>query len=252
MRGTSARNWICMLSLLAATMFPAIAKTQMQDDQAAGRTAFAGGQMVRGTVTAVAADHLTVKTDTGEVYQVAVTTNTRLMKARQPVKLAEVKVGDGAGAMGVLDAGTKTVHAVFVTVVGSDEVKKAREGLGKVYIAGTVTEINELKLTVKRTDGVMQVIEVDEGTSFKRGGRGMAAMMSGDATTVESSGNGNGDAGAESITLMDVKVGDVVMGQGGMKGGVFVPKLLRVGDAAAAGQRRRRSGAGAGAASQPQ
>ena len=243
-----------MLSLLAATMFPALAKTQMQDDQAAGRTAFAGGQMVRGTVTAVAADHLTVKTETGEVYQVAVTTNTRLMKTRQPVKLAEVKVGDGAGAMGVLDAGTKTVHAVFVTVVGADEVKKAREGFGKVYIAGTVKAINELKLTVKRTDGVMQVIEVDEGTSFKRGARGMAAMMSGDAATVESPGNGNVDSGAESITLMDVKVGDVVMGQGGMKGGVFVPTLLRVGDAEAASQRRRRSGAGAGAgaASQPQ
>ncbi len=144
----------------------------MQDEQATGRTAFAGGQMVRGTVTAVAADRLTLKTEAGEVYQVAVTTNTRLMKARQPVKLAEVKAGDGVGAMGVLDAGTKTVHAVFVTVISAEEVKKAREDLGKVYITGTVTAINELKLTVKRTDGVVQVIEVDEGTSFKRADEG--------------------------------------------------------------------------------
>lgn len=246
-----------MLSLfVAATVFPAIAKTQMQDEQAAGGTAFAGGQMVRGTVTAVTADRLTLKTETGEVYQVAVTTNTRLTKARQPVKLAEVKAGDGVGAMGVLDAGTKTVHAVFVTVISAEEVKKAREGLGKVYIVGTVTAINELKLTVKRTDGVVQVIEVDEGTSFKRG-RGMAAMMSGDVVTVENTGGGSGnggDAGGESITLMDVKVGDVVMGQGGLKGGVFVPTLLRVGDAAAGQRRRRSAGAGspAGAAVQPQ
>jgi hypothetical protein len=154
--------------------------------------------------------------------------------------------------MGVLDAGTKTVHAVFVTVISAEEVKKAREGLGKVYIVGTVTAINELKLTVKRTDGVVQVIEVDEGTSFKRG-RGMAAMMSGDVVTVENPAGRSGDAGGESITLMDVKVGDVVAGQGGLKGGVFVPTLLRVGDAAA-GQRRRRSAgaAPAGAAAQPQ
>ncbi len=43
-----------------------------------GGAAFAGGQMVRGTVTAAAADHLTVKTDTGEVYQVSVSANTRI------------------------------------------------------------------------------------------------------------------------------------------------------------------------------
>jgi hypothetical protein len=193
-----------------------------------------------------------LKTETGEVYQVAVTTNTRVMKERQPLKLADVKAGDGVGAVGVLDAGTKTIHAVFVSVVGADEVKKAREGMGKAYIAGTVTAINELKVTVKRTDGVVQVIEVDEGTSFRRGGRGMGAMMSGNAATIVSPGSGNGaDAGGESITLGDVKVGDVVMGQGGMKGGVFVPTVLRVGDAVANGARRR-SGTGTGVSAQPQ
>ena len=34
---------------------------------------------------------------------------------------------------------------------------------------------------------------------------------------------------AESITLLDVKVGDSVVGQGALKGGVFVPKELMVG-----------------------
>ncbi len=81
-------------------------------------------------------------------------------------------------------------------------------------------------------------------------------MMSGDVITVESPGGGSGDADGESITLMDVKVGDVVAGQGGLKGGVFVPTLLRVGDAAAGQRRRRSTGAGAaspaGAAAQPQ
>jgi len=207
-----------------------------------GGVTFAGGQMVRGTVTAVADDHLTVKTDGGEVYQVVVSANTRLTRERQPVKMAEIKVGDGVGAMGVMDAPTKTIHAVFVGVVDAEQVRKAREGLGKIYITGKVTavDMDALKVTVLRPDGVSQVIGVDEGTSFKRGGRGMAAMMNGSGA-VEAGSAGVG-AGAESITLADVKVGDRVMGKGALKNGVFVPTELGVVDAAAMGQRRRRGG----------
>ena len=218
-----------------------------------GGAAFAGGQMVRGTVTAAAADHLTVKTDAGEVYQVAVSANTRIMKERQPIKLTDVKVGDGAGAMGPLDAPTKTVHALFVTVVDAEQVKKLREGLGKVYIVGKVTAIDDVKLTVLRNDGVSQVIEVDEGTSFKRGGRQMASMLNGsgpvgNASSGRGAGAGSGagsgsgvgsGSGGESITLADVKVGDTVAGQGALKNGVFVPTELGVMDASAMTRRRR-------------
>jgi Domain of unknown function (DUF5666) len=230
------------------------------EGRGAGGAAFAaGGQMVRGTVTAAAADHLTVKTDAGEVYQVTVSANTRIMKDRQPVKLTDVKVGDGAGAMGELDAPTKTVHALFVTVMDAEQVKKLREGLGKVYIVGKVTAIDDVKLTVLRNDGVSQVIEVDEGTSFKRGGRQMASMLNGSgpvgnvggggraAGAGSGSGSGSG-SGGESITLADVKVGDMVAGQGALKNGVFVPTELGVMDAAAM-TRRRRSAEGGGAAS---
>ncbi len=216
-----------------------------------GGAAFAGGQMVRGTVTAAAADHLTVKTDAGEVYQVTVSANTRIMKDRQPVKLTDVKVGDGAGAMGTLDAPTKTVHALFVTVMDAEQVKKLREGLGKVYITGKVTAIDEVKLTISRPDGVSQVIEVDEGTSFKRGGRQMVSMLNGSGPV----GNGGGGRGAgagsgsgsggESITLADIKVGDTVAGQGALKNGVFVPTELGVMDAAAMTRRRRSAESGA-------
>src|SRR5260370_39698073 len=137
--------------------------------------------MVRGTVTATAADHLTVKTEAGEVYEVALSANTRLTKDRQEVKVADIKVGDAVGAMGVLDAPTRTVHAVFVGVIDAEQVKKARENMGKTYITGKVTAIDmdALKVTVMRPDGVSQVIGVDEQTSFKRGGAGMAAMAGG-------------------------------------------------------------------------
>lgn len=211
-----------------------------------GRPAFAGGQMVRGTVTAVAGDHLTVKTEAGEVYQVVVSANTRVTRARQPVKVADIKAGDGVGAMGVLDAPTKTIHAVFVGVMDAEQVKQAREDLGKKYITGKVTavDMDALKITVLRPDGVSQVIGVDEGTSFKRGGRGMAAMMNGSGTVEAGAG---ADASTESITLADVKVGDRVAGRGVLKSGVFVPTELGVVDAAATG-RRRRGGANRGGA----
>ena len=219
-----------------------------QEGQGSGeRGAFAGGQMVRGTVTAAAADHLTVKTDAGEVYQVAISANTRVMKDRQPMKATDIKVGDGAGAMGVLDAPTKTIHAVFVTVMDAAQIKKMKEDLGKVYITGKVTAIDDVKLTVMRPDGVSQVIEVDEGTSFKRGGRGMASMMNGSGPVGATGARPDVAAGAESITLADIKVGDTVVGPGALKNGVFVPTQLGVMDAAAMGQRRRRA-AEAGAA----
>ena len=184
-------------------------------------------------------------TDAGDVYQVAVSANTRLNRERQPMKMADIKVGDGVGAMGVMDAPTKTIHAVFVGVVDAEQVRKAREGLGKVYITGRVTavDMDALKVTVLRPDGVSQVIGVDEGTSFKRGGRGMAAMLNGSGP-VEAGGGSRAGAGAESITLADVKVGDRVMGKGALKNGVFVPTELGVIDAAAMGQRRRRGGTG--------
>jgi hypothetical protein len=231
---------------------PEIAAGQESQDE--GGAAFAGGQMVRGTVTAVAGDHFTVRTEAGEVYQVAVSANTRLTKDRQPLKVADIKVGDGMGAMGVLDGPTKTVHAVFVGVLDAEQVKKAREGLGKVFITGKVTAIDMdgLKLTVLRPDGVSQVIGVDEGTSFRHGGRGMAGMVSGsgvvDAPAAGARGGAAGGSGGESITFADVKVGDGVAGRGGLKNGLFVPTELGVIDAAA---RRRRAAEGRGAGTVP-
>jgi hypothetical protein len=226
------KGWLVLLAVLLVGM-PGVVLAQ--DGMAEGGGAFSGGQMVRGTVTAVAADRLTVKTEEGEVYQVAVSANTRVMKDRQPMKLAEIKAGDGVGAMGVMDAPTKTIHAVFVAVIDAEQVKKAREGLGKVYITGKVTAIDmdDAKVTVMRPDHVSQVIQADEGTSFRRGGR--REQASGSAVPAAAAG---ANAGGESITLADVKVGDLVMGRGAVKNGLFVPAELRVMDAAARERRR--------------
>jgi hypothetical protein len=269
MRQRSTQSWTAKLLLLAvAVALPSMVRAQdPQDGQRPDGAAFAGGQMVRGTVTAAAPDHLTVKTDAGEVYHVALSANTRLTKERQPVKVADIKVGDGVGAMGVLDPATKTVHAVFVGVIDAEQVKKARENMGKTYITGKVTaiDLDALKVTVLRPDSVSQVIGVDEQTSFKRGGRGMAAMASG-AGVIDAgggggrgngtgagngTGNGNGGGGGESITFADIKVGDSIAGRGALKNGTFVPTELGVMNPGTMGQRRRRGADGGGTGSAP-
>jgi hypothetical protein len=254
------------LLLMTMAVLPLPVRAQQGEDEREGAV-FAGGQMVRGTVTAASADHLTVKTEAGEVYQVVVSANTRVSKDRQPAKMVDIKAGDGVGAMGVLDPATKTVHAVFVGVMDAEQVKKAREGMGKVFITGRVTAIDmdALKITVLRPDGISQVIGVDEQTSFKRGGRGMSMLASGAGVTELGSGggrgsgsggaasgnaaaSGNGAAGGESITLADVKVGDAVAGRGALKNGMFVPTELGVSDPAARRRRRELEGGASAAA----
>lgn len=214
-----------------------------QDMPQRGGMAFGRQPMVRGTVTAVSGDQITIKTETGESFTVAVSANTRLMKdnraasAQQtdgprqpnPIKIEDVKPGDGVGAMGELDAPKKTIHALFVAVMDAAQVKRLREGLGKEYITGKVTAIDEVKLTILRSDNVTQVIEVDETTSFRRGGRRSIIRTDGTMSQPPAGGSAQSPAGgAESITLADIKVGDMVAGQGSLKHGVFVPTMLTV------------------------
>jgi hypothetical protein len=224
--------------------------------------AMGGGRMIRGTVTSATPTQLTVKTEAGEVYQVIVTPNTQVRKGRDPMKIADVHSGDAVGAMGVLDAPNKTVHAMMIAVVDAEQIRKAREALGKTWIAGKITAIDEVKLTIMRSDNVSQVIEVDEDTSFRKGGRGMRNMMGDGAGFGGGYGGGNGQGGrrgqggaeadqGESITLADVKVGDMVAGPGALKGGVFVPTQLQVMDPAAARPRRRNPDGAVPAATPP-
>jgi hypothetical protein len=226
-----------------------------------GRGGFGGGQMVQGTVTANAAGKLTIKTDAGDSYDVTVTDTARVMENRQAIKLSEVKPGDMVTAMGTVDADKKTVQAMMVNAIDAATVAKAKENLGKTYLTGKITAIDadNLKLTVMRTDNVSQVIQVDEGTSFQRGTRGVAADVQaagGLATGGGFGGFGGGRQGGaggqgatppapESITLADIKVGDTVMATGALKSGVFTPTKMGVSEPGVAGAGRRRQGAGA-------
>lgn len=215
-----------------------------QADESRNRGGVPGGQMVRGVISTITGDHLSVKAEDGQSYDIVTTSNTRVMRQRQPVKLTDLKPGDGVGAAGVLDASTHALHAAVLFVVSAEDLRKAQENLGKTYITGRVTSIDDLKLTIQRPDGISQVIEVDEGTSFRRGGRGAG----GGATFggPDSGGRpGQPAAGAstptpaqtgESITLADIKVGDNIFATGALHNNVFRPTDLRV-----ANPRRRRT-----------
>src|SRR5664279_1163839 len=94
----------CFTALVAATLVIA------QDTQRGPGGGPGGGWMmggngsppVAGTVTAISASDLTIKTGEGEIYKVTYSVNTRFMKDRQPAKSNDVKVGDTVIAAGAV------------------------------------------------------------------------------------------------------------------------------------------------------
>jgi len=231
-----------------------------------GRGGFGGGQMgqpVQGTVTAATSDQLTIKTATGDSYDITVTATARIMKAGQPIKLSDVKPGDNVTAMGAVDTAKKTVQAMMVNDIDAAMLAKAMENMGKTYIIGTVAAIDtdNLKLTVLRSDKVSQVIALDDGTSFQRGNRGvMADVTAAGALAGGGMGGGGGFGGGRgmgggrqgggtqaappapvSITLADIKVGDSVMATGTLKNGAFTVLKMGVSEPFAAGGARNRA-----------
>jgi len=222
------------------------AKAQESAGQGGGRGQFAGMQRIGGTITAIAAPQLTIKTVDGVTYQVVTTDNTRVMHGRgEPIKLTDLKTGDALMAMGNLDAPNKTIHAAMLISMDAEQVKRMEEAqkqqlanLGKTMIAGRVTAIDmdNATMTVERPDGVSQTIGFDENTSFRRGRGAFVATGSGGAG---SGANANTETPTgESITLADIKVGDRVAGPGEVKNSRFMAKELTV---LTPGNGRRRS-----------
>ena len=232
-----------------------------------GRGGFGGGPMgqpVQGIVTAAGKDKITIKTDAGDSYDITVTDTARILRNGQAIKLSEIQPGDSITARGTVDATKKTVAAMMVMDVDAATLAKAKANLGKTYITGRITAIDadNLKLTIQRTDNVSQVIAVDDGTSFQRGTRGVAADVTaaggiagggfggGFGGRGMGRGQGNGAQAAppppESITLADIKVGDSMMATGAMKGDTFTVLKMGVSEPGAgpggAGAGRRRGG----------
>ena len=184
------------------------------------------GRGVLGTVTEVAADHYTVKTDAGLTYTVHYSVNTRILKQQpgtggpgggnggqrgqgggegggnppQPIKPTDIKVGDAITAMGEVDATAKSVGAVAVIQLDPERAKQLREmqaNYGKTWIAGKVTAIDGVKVTVMGAfDNTVHSFVADENTTFRKR--------------------------RDPITLGDIQVGDNVRVEGALKDGTFL------------------------------
>jgi Cu/Ag efflux protein CusF len=228
-------HWVLLSTLLPiglAAQTPGQSQTdrpqlgQAQSDQRGQRRIFPGDRIF-GKVTAVGKDSVTISPQGGSdaavdaktPVTIKVTDDTRINKQREPIKLSEIKAGDTVFAVGKRNG--NSIQAAMVGVVPPEAIARMSSGqgggrmpfgpggqfdpadMGKKYIVGTVKAIDETKLTITRTDGQAQEIEVDENTSFRKF--------------------------RESITLPDIKVGDFVMGRGELKNNIFVPKTLNVG-----------------------
>ena len=188
--------------ILAMMLCMAIAASAQEGPPQGEGMSVAGARGIRGTVTAIAGNSATIKTDEGDVYRVMTGANTRIMKDRGPAKIADMHIGDMLIAGGEVDTKAKTVGAVFVAIVDAEQVKKMREDLGKTWLAGAVTAIQDLKISIKRIDGASQTFTVDENTSFKKR--------------------------HDSITLADIHVGDSLTARGALKDDVFVATIVNV------------------------
>jgi Domain of unknown function (DUF5666) len=178
-----------------------------------------------GTVTEVAADHYTVKTELGEIYTIHFSVNTRIMKQPpprhgqgktppaegertppQPIKATEIKVGDVIAASGEVDTNAKSVGAIFVMLIDPERAKQMREmeaNFGKTWLAGRVTAINEVKVTLQGgPNNAVHSFVADENTTFRKR--------------------------RDPITLADVQVGDMVRVEGAVKDGNFLATNVAV------------------------
>ncbi|MGA3162269.1 MAG: DUF5666 domain-containing protein [Terracidiphilus sp.] len=176
------------------------------------------GGGITGTITEIAADHYTIKTDAGDNYTIHFSVNTRIVKQNlqrrgegggnppQAIKPSDIKVGDAVGVMGEVDAAAKSVGAVVIAQLDPERARQLRElraNYGKTWLQGRVTAINETKVTLfGMMDNATHIFVADENTTFRKR--------------------------REPITLADVQVGDMVRVEGALKDGTFLAAMVVV------------------------
>jgi Domain of unknown function (DUF5666) len=197
-----------VLLVLGVAMLAASA-VQAQDDDDQGWAQFSRENTLRATVVTAAPagknnGSFAVKTDSGQPWKVLYGVNTRLMKGRDAIRASDVQTGDMIFAAGNLDTKKKTIGAAILIDIPAEEVRKAREGLGKTWDAGKITAIVGTKIEVHRLDGVDQKIAVDENTSFRKK--------------------------HDSVTLADLQPGEGFRAEGHVMNGTFTATTFTVFD----------------------
>jgi hypothetical protein len=202
---------IAIAAMGAAISLVAVAQNEPRQGRGGGSP---WGHPVSGQITEIAADHITIKSESGESIKVLYTADTRVMQpptageaggqghqhgGGEPIKITDLKVGDAVGALGQSDPTTKAISAFVILRMDAETLKHAKEmeaSFGKTWLAGKVTAINETTITLTgQLDGKPHSFVVDENTSFSQR--------------------------REAITLADIKVGDNLRVQGALKGELF-------------------------------
>jgi hypothetical protein len=199
------------------------------------------GRGLMGTVTEVAADHYTIKTDTGDLYTVHFTADTRIFKQvaggmrgpgegagagagqgqgggqgagggygggnpPQEIKSTDIKAGDAIAVMGNIDATAKSAAATRIAQLDPAVVQQIRAmeaDFGKTWLMGKVTAIDGAKITLTGAlDNAPHSVVADENTAFRKR--------------------------RDPITLADIQVGDTVRAEGAVKDGVFTATNVNV------------------------
>jgi hypothetical protein len=164
-----------------------------------------------GKITAMHDGSLEVTGPDGQAVTVKLTPQTEFRKDREPAKISDFKVGDMVVIRGDKNAdNTVTAKMVNARTQGMGGPGGRPGGgmlaspgtMGKDYVAGEVKSLDPPKMTVLRTDGVTQTLELTEETTLHRG--------------------------RDSITMADMKVGDHVMIRGASPNGAFVPRGVMV------------------------
>jgi hypothetical protein len=215
--------------------------------QRGGRGGYGGGmgggmigRGLMGTVTAVTADHYTIKTDSGDVYTIHFTSDTRMFKRQaraggpgegwggnqgaggdqaegghrgmgggnppQQISATDIKAGDVINVMGETDATAKSVNARAIALMDQqtvDQIHAMEANFGKTWLMGKVTAIDGTKITLMGTiDSAPHTIVADENTEFRKR--------------------------RDPITLADIQVGDTVRAEGALKDGIFTATTVSV------------------------
>jgi hypothetical protein len=194
----------------AGSQDPASGDPGAQNSGARQRGGEGGPRPLFGKITSIRDGAIELATPDGQTVTVKVTGQTEFRKDREPAKATDFKVGDMVMVRGDENAD----HSVTARIVGARTGGPGGPGgpqgaggrqmgtLGKDYVVGEVKSIDAPRLTVLRPDNVSQTLELNEETSLRKG--------------------------RDSITMVDIQVGDHVMARGSMQKDVFVPKGMMV------------------------
>lgn len=195
-----------------------------------GAALWGEGHGTVGTVTAVAADHFTLKTELGETYTIFYSVNTHFLKQpagprRRPgdsgnseqgfqrtppvvIKAADIHLGDAIAAGGEVDTAAHTLGAVTVMLIDPERAREMRAmeaNYGKTWLMGRVTtvDLDNARVTIEGgPDKAKHTFAADENTTFRKR--------------------------RDPITLGDIKSGDMVRVEGSVKSGVFLAATVSV------------------------